>query len=73
MPTVKSSTHTSVGLGSTGPVEPGPRKAMPTTGAPDRNDRRNQRNYLDDLVAGVQGPGLTVSGGNKTVKPARGN
>jgi hypothetical protein len=32
---------------------------------PDRNDRDNQKNYLDDLKAGVKGPNTKPNPGRK--------
>lgn len=65
MPSVKSTTNTSVGLGSSGPVDPQPRKAMPRTDMPDRRSPNDQKNYGDDLVAGIKGPKAAHNPGQK--------
>jgi hypothetical protein len=48
---------TSVRYGSGQPASPGPRRAMPRSSLPDRVDKNDQKNYFNDLKAGVSDPG----------------
>lgn len=59
---IPNTTNTSVGEGA-GPAPESPLLAKRSKGEwPDRKSPNDQRNYGDDLVAGVKGPGLNVNG-----------